>query len=102
MSPLANKRKSLIRGLVVVAILIALAVAAVALFVPHCVSLTGLSAIRPGMTEQEVIALLGTPQSVSKTAPNHAQLVYSCAGRWCGVTVHLDGEGRVQSVFHDH
>ena len=61
-----------------------------------------LSAIRPGMREQEVIALLGTPQSVSKTAPNHAQLVYSCAGRWCGVTVHLDGEGRVQSVFHDH
>lgn len=102
MSPQATKRKSLIRGLVVVAIVIAITVAAAAFFIPHCVSPTGLSAIRRGMTRQEVVALLGSPQGVSTDGPNHSQLFFSSAGRWCSVTVHLGGDGRVQSVFHDH
>ena len=78
-----------------------------AYFSPHCVPIDQLAAIRPGMSKQEVIRLLGPPQSEAKDASNSGRLEYFKAGLYCTVTVHLDGENRVQgyqeaSVFHDH
>ena len=74
---------------------------------PHCVPADQLAAIRPGMSKQEVIGLLGPPQSDVKDAYNHHHLSYWRAGLWCSVDVPLDGDDRVQgyqeaSVFHDH
>jgi hypothetical protein len=101
MSPKDLKPRSPVRRLLLALALIAITAAGAAFFIPHCVSPSDLAAIHSGMTKQEVVALLGPPQSVKSDAPNHARLLYG-VGRWCDVTVHLDGESRVQSVFHDH
>jgi len=80
-------------------------------FSPHCVPLDRLMAIRAGMSKQEVVTLLGPPQSDKKTAPNQRELWYWQRWRYCSVCVHFDGDDRVQaasylnsepSIFHDH
>jgi hypothetical protein len=81
--------------------------AGTAYFLPHCVPMDKLAAMRPGMSKQEVIGLLGSPQSEARDASNSRRLEYFKAGLYCNVTVHVDGENRVQgyqeaSVFHDH
>jgi hypothetical protein len=81
-----------------------------AYFSPHCVPLDRLVAIRAGMSKQEVVTLLGPPQSDKKTAPNQRELWYWQRWRYCSVCIHFDGYDRVQtwlpnnepSVFHDH
>src|SRR4051812_33267754 len=92
--------------------LLAVSTGLVVYLMPHCVPADRLAAIRPHMSREEVIRLLGPPQRVTENAPNHRQLSYWRAGRWCTVDVHLDGDDRVQSylfqgrelpsVFHDH
>jgi hypothetical protein len=77
---------------------------------PHCVPLDRLAAVRAGMTKQEVVALLGPPQSDKKTAANQRELWYWQRWRYCSVCIHFDGDDRVQtcspnnepSIFHDH
>ncbi|MEY2575604.1 MAG: SmpA / OmlA family [Verrucomicrobiota bacterium] len=62
------------------------------------------------MSKQEVVTLLGPPQSDKKTASNHRELWYWRPWRYCSVCVHFDGDDRVQtwspnnepSIFHDH
>jgi hypothetical protein len=59
------------------------------------------------MSKDEVIKLLGPPQSDIKVAYNCRELYYSKPGLYCTVTVALDGDDQVQgyeeaSVFHDH
>jgi hypothetical protein len=75
----------------------------------HCVPLDRLAAIRAGMSKQEVVTLLGPPQSDKKTATNHRELWYWQPWRYCSLCVHFDGDDRVQpsylnrpSIFHDH
>jgi hypothetical protein len=77
---------------------------------PHCVPLDRLAAIRAGMTKQEVVTLLGPPQTDKKTAPNRRELWYWKRWVYCSVCIPFDGDDRVQSwspsnepsIFHDH
>ena len=97
---------------VLIVTVVTLSTAALVYTVPHCVPMDRLAAIRPHMSKQDVIRLLGRPQGVGVDAPNHRWLSYWKPGRWCTVDVHLDGDDRVQSyyfegqerpsVFHDH
>ena len=97
---------------VLIVIVVAFLVAVLVYTMPHCVRADGLAAIRPRMSKQDVIRLLGPPQRVTVDAPNHHRLSYWRPGRWCTVEVQLDGDDRVQSylfeghefpsVFHDH
>src|SRR3954452_16305032 len=66
LSRLVAQRRGGRRIASVACILIAAFGLAIALvWVPHCVSTDVLAAIRPGMTKEEVITLLGPPQSNS-------------------------------------
>jgi hypothetical protein len=81
-----------------------------AYFAPHCVPVDGLATIRAGMTRQEVIALLGPPQTDKMVEPDHRELWYWQRWRYCSVCIHFNGDDRVQtwtpdkepSIFHDH
>ena len=99
-------RRALLVLLLAVAVLIC--VAGGLFFVPHCVPLDRLAQIRPGMTKEEVIKVLGPPQGFWVENQYHHQMSYWKPFRWCEVDIHLDGEDRVQgsgdyaSIFHDH
>jgi hypothetical protein len=60
--------------------------------------------VADGMTETEILALLGKPLGISQDNPDTK--VYFYGGfpklRWCSIEVFFGPEGKVKGKFHDH
>ncbi len=67
----------------------------------HGASLTRLARIHPGMTGEQVVAILGRPGTINRSEDGFESWYYTrCT--WCMVTVHLTSNGLVRRTGHDH
>ncbi len=67
----------------------------------HGASLSKLEQVRPGMTRQAVLNLLGNPTTINKGEDGSQSWFYSRA-TFCMVSVYFDRNGIVEQTNHDH
>jgi outer membrane protein assembly factor BamE (lipoprotein component of BamABCDE complex) len=67
----------------------------------HGASLSTLAKVRPGMTGERVVDLLGRPSTINRSGDGSESWYY---WRWtfCDVKVHMTPEGVVEDTEHDH
>jgi outer membrane protein assembly factor BamE (lipoprotein component of BamABCDE complex) len=64
-------------------------------------SLSALSRIRPAMTRDQVVELLGRPGTINRSEDGSESWFYT-RGTFCQVKVFLTPEGLVSGTDHDH
>ena len=67
----------------------------------HGASLAKLEQVRPGITRNEVLKLLGNPSTING-AQGGPQSWFYTRGTFCQVKVYLDRNGIVLDTDHDH
>ncbi len=72
------------------------------LFEGHPVSLARLARVHPGMTKEQVIAILGSPGTNNGSGDGSDIWCYHTRCQWCLVTVYFTPEGPVRETSHDH
>jgi hypothetical protein len=96
---LRRNRKHFLGALVVAAFL----AGTIAIYAfPHCVPLDKLARVKPGISREEAIALLGQPVSTERFADGRSKISYEKSFRYCDVDVFIDSTDHVTGVFHDH
>ena len=68
----------------------------------HTIAPDLINRVKTGMPRDEVIRLLGEPDSSSREKNGSMRLSYRKHDRWCMLDVLLGPEGHVLTVFHDH
>jgi outer membrane protein assembly factor BamE (lipoprotein component of BamABCDE complex) len=67
----------------------------------HGASISTFDQIRPGMNQNDVIRLLGRPNTINdQSSGGHSWYYTRCT--FCMVVVHLDKHGLVKETVHDH
>jgi outer membrane protein assembly factor BamE (lipoprotein component of BamABCDE complex) len=67
----------------------------------HGASLARLAQVRPGMTGDQVTAILGRPGTVNRGDGGTESWFYT-RGTFCQVKVYISSAGRVSETDHDH
>jgi outer membrane protein assembly factor BamE (lipoprotein component of BamABCDE complex) len=67
----------------------------------HGASLSRLAQVRPGMTNDQVSAILGRPGTINREIDGSESWYYT-RGTFCQVKVYMSSQGLVSETDHDH
>ncbi|HEY2156385.1 MAG TPA: hypothetical protein VGH33_12195 [Isosphaeraceae bacterium] len=68
----------------------------------HGLSSSAMSALRPGLTEGQVLRLAGRPSNITSFQKTDPKTWYYSRGTFCQICISFSADGSVTEIDHDH